>query len=200
MIIYGTKGTHLHSEKVSGVKCQHCEQQSGHTISIYGQYAYIYWIPIFPIGKKSFSECHHCKATFKKKEMDDQLKLKLENVLRNTKTPITHWIGLLIITSLIGLGFYTSNQHKKDVENYIAMPKTGDIVEYKSSAKAYSTLKITNVTTDSVFVVANSMEINRRSKLYKIDKDHNYNAERYGLSLLEYKNAFATDRFLDVDR
>ncbi|TYP98114.1 hypothetical protein C7447_103284 [Tenacibaculum adriaticum] len=200
MIFYGTKGTHLKSDKVSGVKCNHCEQQTSHTISIFGRYFYIYWIPIFPLGKKGVSECNHCKVTYERKEMSEQLKLAHDNVKRTTKTPITHWIGSLVIGALIAFGIYSAKKHDKDVVSYINSPKVNDIIEYKSSEKGYSTLKITKVTADSVFVIANSMEIKRKSKLYKIDKEVNYNAERYGISLLEYQQAFDDKKFLEVDR
>ncbi len=200
MIFFGTKGAHLYSEKVNGIKCNHCEQQTAHTISIFGRYFYIWWIPIFPLGKKGVSECNHCKVTYKRKEMSEQLKLAYDNVKRNTKTPITHWIGSLLIIGLIVFAFYSANAHKKDVTNYINAPQVNDIIDYKSSDNAYSTLKVTKVTSDSIFFIANSMEIRKRSRLYKIDKAKNYNAERYGISLLEYKQAFESKRFLDVDR
>lgn len=200
MIFYGTKGSHLHSERVSGVKCNHCGQQDSHTISIYGRYFYLYWIPIFPIGKKGISECNHCKATYERKDMSEQLKLAHDNVKRTTKSPVTHWVGSVIIGGLIAFGLYAANQHEKDVVNYINEPQVNDIVEYKSSDSAYSTLKVTKVTQDSIFFVANSMEISRKSRLYKIDKEKNYNAERYGISLSEYKSAFENNDFLDVDR
>ena len=200
MIFYGTKGSHLHSERISGAKCNHCEQQDSHTISIFGKYFYIYWIPIFPLGKKGVSECNHCKATYERKDMSEQLKLAHDNVKRKTKTPFTHWIGSLLIGGLIAFGIYASKQHEKDVVVYINNPQVNDIIEYKSSASAYSTLKVTKVTNDSVFFVANSMEIARQSKLYKIDKEENYNAEHFGISLINYKKAFDDNEFLDVDR
>lgn len=204
MIIYGTKGTHLKSDKVSGLMCKHCNEQRTHTISVFGKYFYIYWIPLFPIGKKGVSECNHCKATYESKEMSEQLKLALDNVKRNTKTPITHWIGLLLIGGLFAVfmifGGKWSEERKQKKATYINSPMVGDIIDYESSDKAYSTLKITKVTTDSVFVVANTMEIAKKRKLYKIDKEENYNAERYGLSLKEYQDSFKTKRFLDVDR
>ena len=200
MIFYGTKGAHLHSEKVSGVKCNHCEQQNAHTISIFSKYFYIYWIPIFPIGKKGVSECNHCKATYERKNMSEQLKLAHDNVKRNTKTPFTHWIGSLLMGAIILFGIYSVQQHGKDIVTYINAPQINDIVEYKSSDNAYSTVKVTNVTPDSIFFVANSMEISRKSKLYKIDKEKNYTAERFGMSLADYKKAFDDNYFLDVDR
>jgi Holliday junction resolvase len=200
MIIFGTKGTHLHSERIGGVKCNHCQQQNTHTISVFGKYFEIYWIPVFPIGKKAVSECSHCKATYERKEMSEQLKLAHDNVKRNTKTPITHWAGSLVIGALVAFAMYSAKKHDNNVVDYINSPQVNDVIDYKSSANAFSTLKITKVTADSVFVVANSMEIKRKSKLYKIDKEANYNAERFGLSLSEYKESFESKRFLDVDR
>lgn len=200
MIFYGTKGAHLKSKKINGVKCGHCGEQLSHTISVYGKYFYIYWIPIFPLGKKVISECDHCKATSDRKEMSEPLKLAADNVKREVKTPITYWIGSLIIAGLIAFGVYASSQHKKDLVTFINAPAANDIIEYKSSDDGYSTLKITKVTADSVYVVANTMEISRKSKLYKIDKEENYDAERFSLSLADYKAKFDSKDFLDVER
>lgn len=200
MIVYGTKGAHLKSAKVNGIKCNNCNEQTTHNISVFGKYFYVYWIPLFPLGKKVISECNNCKVTYERKAMNDQLKLAADNVKRDTKTPLTYWIGSLIIAALIAFIIYSGNQHKKDVATYITSPMVNDIIDYKSSEDNYSTLKITKVTNDSVFVVANIMEIARQSKLYKIDDDENYNAERFGLSLTEYQEAFKTKKFLDVDR
>lgn len=200
MIFYGTKGAHLKSEKTRGLKCNNCNEQTSHTISIFGKYFYVYWIPFFPLAKKGVSECNNCKATFERKDMSDQLKSIFDTVKSDTKTPFTYWIGSLIIVALIAFGVYSANQHQKDVGAYISSPEINDIIDYKSSGAIYSTLKVTKVTTDSVFVVANTMEIAKQSKLYKIDKEKNYTAERFGLSLTEYTKAFATNKFLDVGR
>ncbi len=199
MIFYGSKGTHLHSEQVSGIKCSHCEQQTIHNISIYGRYAHVYWIPFFPLGKKGVSECNHCKITLAPKEMNEPLKLAYQNVNSNTKSPIWHWSGLGVIVILIGLIAFTGSQHKKDAINYINNPQTGDIYEYKAN-EYYSLLKVSSVSQDSVFVISNDYEIEKQSKLYKIDKTKNYTAEPYGISKEEIKELFESKEILDVDR
>lgn len=199
MIFYGTKGVHLKSERISGVKCNHCEQQTSHTISIYGKYFYVYWIPIFPLSKKGFSECDHCKVTLEPKQMSEQLRLKYDNIKRETKTPITHWAGLAIIALIIAYAFYASSKHDKDVVTFIENPQKGDVVEYKPN-DYYSTLKVASVTNDSVFLLRNKYEIQRQSKLYKIDKTKNYSESPYGVSRTEYKELFNKKEFLDVDR
>lgn len=199
MIFYGTKGAHLKSEKISGVKCSHCEQQTSYTASIFGRYAYLYWIPVFPLSKKGVAECDHCKITLEPKQMDPQLRMKYDNVNRNVKTPITYWIGSLIILAAIAFGYYSVSQHEKDVVEYIKAPEVGDVVEYKPS-DFYSTLKITRVENDSVYFAQNKYEIERQSKIYKIDKKANYTEEVYGISLSDYQKMFDTKEFLDVDR
>lgn len=200
MIFYGTKGANLKNERVGGVTCNHCNEQQTHTVSVYGKYFYVYWIPFFPIGKKAISECNHCKASYEYKDMSTPLQRVVDNVKKETKTPFTHFIGLIIVALFIVFIGYSSGQHKEDMVSFIENPMVNDIIDYKSSEDAYSTLKITKVTADSISVVANFMEIKKKRKLYKIDKEENYNAESYSLSIEDYKNAFETKRFLDVDR
>ncbi len=108
MIIYGTKGKHIHSEETDLIQCSHCQEQRKHTISIYGRYAHIFWIPFFPIGKKGVSECNHCKMTLAPKDMNESLKFAFQNVEKNAKRPITHWLLLIIIGVLFIAPMITS--------------------------------------------------------------------------------------------
>jgi len=199
MIFYGSKGNHLHSEQVNGIKCSHCEQQTTHTFSVFGRYAHIYWIPLFPMGKKGVSECNHCKITLAPKEMDEPLKLAFKNVNGNTRTPFWHWSGLGLIAILIALLSFTGSQHKKDAVTYINDPKKGDVYEFKAN-EYYSLLKVASVSEDSIFVIANDYEIERQSRLYKIDKSSNYTTTPYGISRERIKELFASKEILDVDR
>lgn len=199
MIFYGSKGVHLKSEKVSGVKCSYCEQQGTHTVSVFGRYAYLYWIPFFPMGKKGVSECDNCKRTLEPKEMNDQLKMAYQNVKSHTKTPIKHWSGLGIILLIIAFTVYSVNQHKKDVLVYLENPQVGDVYEYQPS-DYYSLLKVTSVSNDSVFVSSNKYEVERKSGLRKINKDANFDGKPYGISKQELKDLYESEKILDIDR
>jgi len=97
MIVYGTKGSHLKSEKINAIKCSRCEQTETHTMSVYGKYAYLYWLPVFPLSKKGFSECQNCKSTLEPQEMNPQLRSRFNDFQENVKTPVTYWSGLIII-------------------------------------------------------------------------------------------------------
>ena len=105
MIFYGTKGSHIHSERKSGIKCDNCNEITSHNISIYGKYAYLYWIPVFPLSKKMFSECTNCNATNDFKKMNEKLRFVAADVKRNSKTPLWYWAGSGIIIILIILIF-----------------------------------------------------------------------------------------------
>lgn len=199
MIVYGTKGAHLKSEKVTAKQCDQCDEQTSHNVSIFGKYFYIYWIPVFPTGKKGVAECNTCKATIERGQMSERLRSKFDVIKKDTKTPITYWIGSLIIVGLISFAFFASSQHKKDVVDFISSPKPGDVVDYKPT-DYYSTLKVIEVSNDSVYFVYNTMEISKQSKLYKIDKDENYSTEKYSLSKSEYQKMFDDKEFLDVER
>lgn len=199
MIFYGTKGAHLKSEKVSGIKCSYCEQQGSHTISVFARYAYLYWIPVFPLGKKGVSECDNCKRTIDPSQMNEQLKLAYNNVKSSAKTPILHWTGLIILAAAVLFAIFASKQHKKDAIVYINDPQIGDVYEYKPN-EYYSLLKVASVSQDSVYVISNSYEIERKSKLYKIDKAANYTTNPFGISKKEIKEWYETKKILDVDR
>lgn len=199
MIFYGTNGSHLHSEKVSNTKCNNCNEITPHTVSVYGRYTNIYLIPIFPLSKKVFSECDNCKITLEKKEMSEQLKLKANNIKRNTKNPLWYWSGMAFIFSVATYSFYTLYKHSQDVVTYVANPKKGDVIHYFPS-DFYSTLKIDKVTNDSIFVIQNNYEIESLDAVDKIDKDKNYTSEPYGISKEEYKKLYDTGEVKDVIR
>ena len=201
MIFYGTKGSHLHSERKSNIKCDNCNEITAHNISVYGKYAYLYWIPVFPMSKKVFSECTNCNATKDFNGMNEKLSFASKDVKRNAKTPIWYWSGLGIIAIIFVFGIYSAKQHDKDVIDYIKNPKAGDVIEYKVDETGYySTLKIASVSKDSIFVIQNDYEIERKSKVYKIDKSKNYTTKPYAVSKEEFQKLFKEKIFLDIDR
>jgi hypothetical protein len=201
MIFYGTSGSLIHTEQTPSVKCNSCEKQSQHTVSVFGKYAYLYWIPIFPVGKKGVSECNHCKVTLEKKDMSEQLKLAYGNIKTNVKSPLKHWSGLAVILALISYGVYASNQHDKDVVSYIENPAIGDVIEYRAEETGYySTIKIVNVSNDSIFAIPNNYETDKKSGISDIDKEVNYTSEPYGIGKDQIQSLFDDDIFYDINR
>ena len=201
MIFYGTQGSHLNSEKKGGLKCDNCKEITTHNISIYGKYGYLYWIPVFPMGKKAFTECTNCNSTQDFKGMNEKLRHASADVKRNTKTPIWYWSGLGVIAILISIGYYYSVQHDKDVANYILVPAHGDVIEFKVKETGnYSTLRIEHVSKDSIFVVQNDYETTKMSGISDIDKDKNYTTLSYGIGRNQIQYLFDEGVFYDMNR
>ena len=61
MIFYGTRASHLLTAPIDQTACAACGTPNALRASIFGRYAHVYWIPLFPIGKVSASECGHCR-------------------------------------------------------------------------------------------------------------------------------------------
>lgn len=100
MIFYGTNSSRLKDGILSNVECPHCQQQVTMRYSVFGRYAHIYWIPLFPIGKTNVLECTHCKRTYKLRELPERIKQKFE-VEKHTGIPFLHFSGLAIILLVV---------------------------------------------------------------------------------------------------
>ncbi|WP_103069149.1 zinc ribbon domain-containing protein [Aquimarina sediminis] len=198
MIIYGGKAVHLKSERSKKTTCPSCGTQGSLILSVYRMHAHIFWIPLFPTVKRGTSQCQHCKNILKTKEMPESLKRECESLKNNTKGPIWQFAGLGIIAVLITWGIYADGEDKK--LEYIASPQVGDIYEYKIEIGSYSTLKVIDVSNDSVFVSPNEYEINRKSKINRINTPKNYSKSSYGISKNELKKMYDSGEIFDINR
>lgn len=174
MIFYGTNSSRLKNGQLRGVECPNCNEQTSMNYSVFGKYFYIYWIPIFPIGKENILECNSCKRTFKLKELPQKIKDKFE-LEKHKGIPFLHFSGLAIIALVIGYFSYSNAQHKEAEAEYIKAPAIGDIYSIKSESPGhFTTMKITKIEEDSIYVVFNNYEIDKRSAIDQIDKSENY--------------------------
>ena len=200
MIIYGSKAVHLKTAQSKTATCPSCGTQGSLTISVFRKHAHVFWIPLFPIGKKGVSQCQHCKNILETKEMPEPIKRECENLKNESKGPIWQFAGLVVIAVLIAWGSYASGEDKKLELEYIKSPQVGDIYEYKIETGSYSTLKVVSVTNDSVFVSPNEYEISKMSKIYKIDKPENYSDVSYGISNSKIKEMYNSGEIFDINR
>lgn len=200
MIIYGSKAVHLKTASSKTATCPSCGTQGSLTFSVFRKHAHIFWIPLFPIGKKGVSQCQHCKNVLEMKEMPEPIKREYENLKSETKGPIWQFAGLGLIAILIVWGTYASEEDKKQELKYIANPQKGDIYEYRIETGSYSTLKVVSVTNDSVFVSPNEYEIGKMSKIYKIDKPENYSDLSYGISKIKLNEMYNSGGIFDINR
>jgi len=103
MLIFGSRASNIGNFDIPNTHCGYCQKENTQQISVFGKYAHIFWIPIFPFGKKAVAECAHCKRTIEQKEFSEDLKKKYFAHKKDTKRPIWHWLGLLIVGALFAL-------------------------------------------------------------------------------------------------
>ncbi len=95
---------------------------------------------------------------------------------------------------------YANGEEKKMQLEYLASPQVGDVYEYKIETGSYSTLKVVSVSEDSIFISPNEYEINKVSRIYKIDKAENYSDLSYGISKSDIREMFSSGDILDINR
>ncbi len=201
MVFYGKRSSRIKDGRISNVTCPSCEENTSMTYSIFGKYAHIYWIPTFPMGKENSIECNNCKQTFKVKELSESIKNKFNLEKQDAKTPLWNFSGLALIACVILGIMYLAKQDKINTAKYIETPQFGDVYKIKGSESGFiTTMKIIEVSKDSVFVSYNNYESDDYS-MSKIDKAENYNTtDIYGFSNKEIKEMFAKKEISDVKR
>lgn len=200
MIFYGTNSSRLKDGQLPNVTCPNCETQTSMTYSVFGKYAYLYWIPVFPMGKVNVLECNHCKRTYKLTELPEQIQRKFETE-KHTGIPLLHFSGLAIIVLAIAYFTYSNSKHKEDEAEFIKTPAIGDVYSIKSESPGhFTTMKVTEVKDDSIYVVFNDYEIDKRSAIYKIDKASNYGDYIDGYTKEEIVSLYENKTIYNIDR
>lgn len=200
MVVYGSKAVHVKTEQLKMISCPNCETQGSLTVSVFSRHAHIFWIPIFPFGKTGASECSNCKQVLKPKEMPERVRQEYNRIKGESKTPIWQFSGLVLIATLI---IWLVNAGKEDKRNelvFISNPLVGDVYEYKTEGNNYSTLKVTQINGDSVYVSPNDYEITKKRGMYKIDKDENYPDYSYGIAKSELQKMYDEGDIYDINR
>jgi len=174
MIIYGARGTHLKTDQLTRMDCPSCGESEKMYASVFGRYALIFWIPLFPIGKKGVAYCEHCKRTFERNVMPDELKQAVKRTRSEVKFPVWYFSGMVLIGIFIGFMAYADGRDDKLETEYMANPQVGDVYEYKIENKRFSSMKVLAVSDDSLVLCQNQYEVDRMTGLYKIDKSENF--------------------------
>ena len=201
MIFYGRNSSRIKEGQINNVICPNCDNNTSMGYAIFGKYAHLYWIPMFPMGKETVLECDSCNRTYKLKELPDTIQKKFEFEKQGASTPIWYFSGVAIIACLIAFGAYASSRDKENNALYIQEPQVGDVYSLDLENNGYySSMKVVEIVGDSVFVIYNDYEIDRRSQIYKIDKDKNYTTAREGLTKEDISFYYREGSIFDVDR
>lgn len=101
MIIYGSKAVYVLSRRSKTCICPSCRTQGSIRLFVFRRHAHVFWIPLFPIGKKGMSQCEHCKKVLYTKEMPTPIKREYEILKSKAKGPIWQFTGLAILIVMV---------------------------------------------------------------------------------------------------
>ncbi len=141
MIIYGTKEVHLESMLLDTTICKNCQEKGNITLSVFGKHLHIFWIPLFPIMKKGYSQCSHCKNILEAKEMPDSIRDKYKKLKKEAKYKIWQYIGIILIIllffpSVLSLSSYMINKDKNlQIDQRVYTTNDGKIGFYMENYK-----------------------------------------------------------------
>jgi hypothetical protein len=202
MIFYGTKASNLKNGQIINVDCPSCETNATFKYSVFGKYAHIYWIPIFPISKITVAECNSCKKTYEFKELSESIKTKFQREKEKSpvKFPIWMFSGLFVIATLVGFGVYKSNETDKNEAIFIKNPKVGDIYSIKISDAHFTSARVDKIVKDSVYLTDNDYETDQITGIDDIDVSKNYTTVKEVLSKKEIQEAFKKERIFAINR
>ncbi len=65
--------------------------------SIISRHAHLFWIPLFPVSKKGYAVCTHCKQTLDEQRMPVNYREAVGALKSKAKTPVWQFSGLIIL-------------------------------------------------------------------------------------------------------
>ncbi len=203
MIVYGWNSKHLGEQKLEGATCPNCE---GNSIHAQGQakYFHVFWIPLFPYGKKLTAHCDSCGETFSKKGMTPKMKDKLGLVKSAFKTPIYLFSGSVLIAAVVGWIFYSASKHKENVALTIQDLQPDDVLLFKGNGRNYNFAKITEHRSDTVFFVnGNYYYEGGKPSRYDYEKEvvkvqDFFDTQEYFLTQKEIDSLYASEEIVDI--
>ena len=108
MILFGSRASSMGYLEIENSQCKICKTKRKQIINRYGLYFHIFWVPVFPLGSKTFCLCTHCSAIFHKKEFNEELQKIYTQKKWMLKRPVWHWLGLIYLILLVVLAFIFS--------------------------------------------------------------------------------------------
>lgn len=198
MIIYGTRAKALSTEQVVDA-CPNCNSRNTVHISVLQQWAHIFWIPIFPIGKTGVSQCTHCKQVLKLKEMPAGLRLSYDNIKAQTKTPVWTFAGLVLIAVAAVAITLIQQQKSQRVTQMIPSLKKGDIIHLRLSDTTFTVEKVSRVKGDTVFLLYSKYQIDRFMDISDLESKE-FETQEEAVTVADLKAQDKKDEIIDIKR
>lgn len=201
MIIYGSKAKQLAKENLVDT-CPNCGKHNTVDLYVFQNYAHVFWIPFFPIGKKVISQCENCKQVLKLKEMPSTFTMTYENMKSQFKTPVWTFSGVALLAILVTIGVINDQQNTAKNSRLILAPQTGDVFEVKTKDNQYTLYKIQTIEGDSAFIRINKFETNKATGLSELKGkgETAFDEDLYAFTKTALRQMFDNGEIVDIYR
>ena len=198
MVLIGIRDSNVKNGQILNSKCPKCKSINSLHFSIYRRYTHITLIPLFPVGKYVNIQCTSCEEFFDYEDLTEDSQIQLKN--QRLKNSIWMFTGILI---LICCFVYEINYYlniKNETFNYIENPKKDDIYNLKDSNGYYSTMRIDNLTNDSIYGILNDYNVYLPTDLDDIDIPENYTNKKIKYSKKDLYLLQKNDQIFSITR
>jgi hypothetical protein len=107
LFFFGTGTSVISSHPLTGVPCVNCGNTSV-GVAIYSRYLHLFWIPIIPLGKRSVSQCAHCKQSLNEAEMPPAYLQQVSVFKQQAKLPVTNYLVLALLGVVVAFSLVAS--------------------------------------------------------------------------------------------
>lgn len=191
MIVYGWSTSELSSIRPKEIECFECQKKGQMFVRSFIRTCHLFWIPIFPYKLWQEVSCVHCGAEITFKEMGQELRGKYQQYKKFPLPRPWHFSGLIIVLGLFLWGMKSKSDKKEKILSRAENIQIGRIIEYKINQGAYSTMKVYNIQDDTIMVLHNLYEVEKKEGINKIQFPENYGKDTlivFQDSLLKWVN------------
>jgi hypothetical protein len=200
MIIFGSRETYIGTARLRNGTCPACGQMDVLVVNMYCEYFHLFWIPMFPFRRRALAECRNCEHAIENRYMEGDVRDDYKEAKRSNRIPLWQFSGTVLLVLIIAQSIYSAQREKNRELDYISNPMAGDVVEYKTEDKEYSTFRIIQVTTDSLLVLFNDYVTTLSSGIPEIDVDSCYGQEYYYISRKDMEQMYNEYVIYDINR
>jgi hypothetical protein len=161
MLIFGTRAKRIWAgREPADVPCDSCARRALRPL-VFQRYFHLFWIPCFPIGRRVYFECEHCKRALGPREGPLALEPVARAARRAARTPIYLFTGLAALAVLIAVGVVRERAGSANEKAWLAEPAAGDFYvldvskvmpDLGSGAFDHVIARVDRVTSDAVEV------------------------------------------------
>jgi hypothetical protein len=185
-VLWGWRGKVIPGKMLSNQRCEHCGSGSlrAHTVV---NYVHMFWIPLFPVGKQIATECTHCKAVQKGKEVSKAIKEEAARQQAIAPIPKYLFVGTVALIAFAGFLYYNVQTQRARTADYVASPITGDcfVVNYEEvfgvseDDLRYGVMRVNFASSDSVAFAVGSWAYEYTSDAGSAVKDGDIDSPEY---------------------